>query len=119
MLKPPLYALLIAPDVFMRQAIVTGQKDGTIREGHRDYKPGTTLMLCCHLEPWAVMADVTQVRHATLRELADGELNSSGFSTRDEALAGLRTFYPNMTLDSPVTVIRWANARGLLVDEAT
>jgi len=28
----------------------------------------------------------------------------------------MKKFYPNMNLDSPVTVIRWENVRGYLVD---
>lgn len=117
-MKNPMYALLIAPDHEMRRSILYGGKTITIREGHRDYRPGP-VMLCCHLVPWAVMADITNVRHCTLREVTEEEYQDDGFHTQDDLLKGLQRFYPNMTLDSPVTVIRWQNARGFLVDHST
>src|SRR3989344_3829301 len=114
-MKQPLYALLIAPDHRMRTSIVYGDKTITIREGHRDYRPGP-VMICCHLVPWAVMADITNVRHCTLREVTQEEYESDGFHSKNHLLSGMRGFYPNMTLDSPVTIIRWEKALGFLVD---
>jgi hypothetical protein len=113
-MKQPLYALLIAPDVAMRHQIVTGWKKITIREGHRDYRPGP-VMLCCHEVPWAVMADITEVTHKTLIDVTPDEYVADGFDTADHLLAGMRQFYPKMDWTSPVTVIRFENARGALV----
>jgi len=39
-----------------------------------------------------------------------------GFDSLKDLLDGLQGFYPNITLDSPVTVIRWKNPQGFLVD---
>lgn len=114
-LKHPLQALLVAPDQRMRTAILERIKKISIREGRRDYRSGP-VMLCCHLEPWAVMADIVNVRHCTLREVTKEEYKADGFENKVELLNGLKKFYPNMNLDSPVTVIRWDNARGKLVD---
>lgn len=116
-MKQPTYALLIAPDHRMRTDIVYGEKTITIREGHRDYRPGP-VMICCHIIPWAVMADITDVRHCTLREVTQEEYEDDGFHSQDDLLWGMRKFYPNMTLDSPVTVIKWEKARGFLVDNS-
>lgn len=113
--KQPLYALLIAPDHETRRSILYGGKCISIREGNRDYRPGP-VMICCHLEPWAVMADITSVRHCALAEVTEEEYEADGFWSHDELLAGLRQYYPNINLDSPVTVIRWNNVRGWLVD---
>lgn len=113
-----MYALLIAPDHRMRTDIIYDWKAITIREGHRDYRPGP-VMLCCHLAPWAVMADITDVRHCALREVTQEEYEDDGFHSQDDLLQGMQRFYPNMTLDSPVTVIRWEKARGFLVDHGT
>lgn len=113
-MKQPLYAILIAPIEEMRARVLDGRKKITIREGHRDYKPGKVI-LCCHLEPWAVSADIVSVRHTTLGEVTDEEYESDGFADRENMLAVMRRFYPNITSDSPVTVIRWENVEGKLV----
>ncbi|MBU6414781.1 ASCH domain-containing protein [Patescibacteria group bacterium] len=114
-MKQPMYALLIAPDHRMRTNVVYGGKTITIREGHRGYQP-SLVMLCCHLVPWAVMADITNVRHCTLREVTQEEYEDDGFHSQEDLLQGMQRFYPNLTLDSPVTVIRWEKVRGFLVD---
>lgn len=116
-MKQALQALLIAPDHQMRTNIIYGRKTVTIREGHRDYHPGP-VMICCHLVPWAVMADVISVRHCTLLEVTDEEYKADGFHSQDDLLAGMKRFYPDMTMDSPVSVIRWENARGFLADHS-
>lgn len=114
-MKQPLYAILIAPDQKVRNAILDGVKKITIREGHRDYKKGK-VMLCCHLAPWAVMAEIVKVRHCTLRGVTKEECVADGFSNRVELLRGLQIFYTDITLDSSVTVIRWDSVEGLLKD---
>lgn len=114
-MKNPLYALLVAPDEQMRLDIVRKIKKISIREGHRDYRLGS-VMLCCHWVPWAVMADITEVRHCALREVTKEEYQADGFKTQKTLLEGLKKFYPTMTLDSPVTIIRWDNVCGQLVD---
>lgn len=115
-MKQPLYALLIAPIEEMIMAVIDGTKTITIREGHRDYRPGLPVMLCCHLESWAVMADIENVRHCVLNEVTREEWADDGFTSQEDLLTGLQRFYPNMTMDSPVTIIRWKNVRGFLVD---
>ena len=115
-MRRPLQALLIVPDVKMRRAVLEGTKRISIREGHRDYRPGP-LVLCCHLEPWAVMVEVTSVRHCMLAEITIEECRDEGFSSRSELLYFLRRFYPDMLSQSPITVIRWENAAGKLVDK--
>ncbi len=117
--KRPLVALLIAPDREMRKATLEGRKKITIREGYREYYSGMTVMLCCHLEPWCVMADITAVRHCLLSEVTEKEWRADGFASREELLTGMQRFYPTMTWDSAVTVISWDNVRGKLVDDWT
>ena len=118
-MKQPLYALLVAPDHRMRTDILYGGKSISIREGHRDYKPGHPVMLCCHIVPWAVMADITSVQHCTLREVTKEDYQAEGFHTQKDLLNGLKRFYPAMTLDSPVTVICWTNVKGFLKENDT
>lgn len=116
-MKRPMVALLISPDPMARHAILHGTKRVTIREGHRDYQPGDRLMICCHIEPWAVMSEIESVRHTTLAEVVKEEYVSDGYNTSKEMLLDLRKFYPNISWGSPVTVIWWGAISGKLVDE--
>lgn len=106
-MKRPLVALLLAPDSRMWADVMLGDKQITIREGHRDYQAGEPLMLCCHILDRAVRTEVMAVRHCTLGDVSRAEYLADGFSTWPELLTGLRRFYPNMDENSPVTVIRW------------
>ncbi len=115
-LKRPLAALLIAPIEAMRDRILTGEKKITLREGHRDYRPGELVQICCHLRTWCVQATVTAVSHCTMNDLTDEECQADGFADKADALQGMRGFYPKLTMDSPITVIRWDGVKGELVD---
>ncbi len=112
-LKPPLQALLISPDDQVRQAILDGKIKATIRDGWRDYRSGP-VMLCCHIKPWAVMADIVSVRHCAVWQITEEEILASGFKNRGELIKKLREFYPGIKPDSLVTVIKWNNVRGHL-----
>ncbi len=115
-MKHSLQALLIAPDDDMRERILRGDKKISIREGERDYRPGEPMMVCCHLVPWAVMVDVTDVRHTTLGMVTEAEWTADGFESYAHLMTVLKQFYPRISYDSAVTVVNWANARGELVD---
>ncbi len=115
-MEQPLYAILIAQDPEMRENILSGKKQITIREGHRGYKTGPAIV-CSYLEPWAVMVDITDVRYCTLGDVMEEEYKADGFNSQEELLSGLRKFYPQIEYTSPVTVVKWANARGKLVDD--
>lgn len=112
-MKPALQALLIAPDHQMRVDILNGVKAISIIENHCDYKPGPVI-LCCHLVPWSVMAEITSVRHCLLKEVTKEEYEDNDFHSQEGLLSGLRRFYKGITSDSPVTVIRWKNVQGFL-----
>lgn len=115
-MEQPLYAILIAQDPKMRENVLSGKKQITIREGHRGYKKGEAI-ICSHLEPWAVMVDIISVRHCTFADVTEDEYKADGFKSQDELLNSLRRFYPKIDYASPVTVVRWTNARGKLVDD--
>ena len=116
-MKQPLQALLIAPDEGMRAAIINGRKVATVRNGLREYEIGP-VMLCCHLVPWAVMADVIEVTHTVLANLTQEQVEADGYDSAELLLASLRKFYPDVQLDSPITFVRWTNVRGALIDRA-
>lgn len=104
-MKKPLQAILIAGEE-MKGDVLEGRKKITIREGHREYAEGPVL-IGCHLLNWATMKQVKSVRHTTIRELADDECKDDGFKDQEDTLYGLRKFYPQMDMDSAVTVVRW------------
>jgi len=119
-LSPPLQAIKIAPDKpgqNQREMILSGEKTLTVRAGSRDHWKGP-VMLGCEIEPWAVMAEIIEIRHCLLHDVTDEEVKADGVNGELTGLwADLRKYYPEMTLLSPVTVIRWANVRGKLVND--
>lgn len=117
-MKQPLQALLIAGEAMGRGTIL-GHKTISIREGHRGYRAGEPLILCCEKIGWSAMADVTSVRHCALKEVSENELLDDGFPNHAVALETLQRFYPNMSMDSDVTIIRWNNVRGRCVEART
>ena len=114
-MKRALQAILIAPDPAVRLNIMLGKKKITIREGHRDYTTGP-VMICCHLVPWAIMATITNVRLTTVTEVTDEELWADGYDNHKGMLRDLKKYYPNITMESPVTVISWDNLEGYFTD---
>jgi hypothetical protein len=108
-MKPALQAILIAPDPAARLEIMLGRKKITVREGHRDYHTGP-VMICCHIAPWTVMTTITEVKLTTLAEITQEELEADGYTDHDNMLDDLKShYYPNLTMDSPMTVIKWGD----------
>lgn len=114
-MKQALQAILIAPDPAVRLAIMLGKKKITIREGHRDYKIGP-VMICCHIVPWAIMSSIVYVKHTTLSHVLNEELRSDGYKDHNDMLCGLQKFYPNIKMNSPVTVLKWDKLEGFYTD---
>lgn len=108
-MKRPLTALEM--DSGHMEAVHEGHKLVTIREGHRDYKNGDRLLIvCAHDDYMPFRAVVTAVTTTTLGQVDRSTMLSDGFRTQEELLAGMREFYPQIELRSPVTVIRWRKA---------
>ena len=105
-MKKPLQAILIAGEQ-MRDDTLSGKKKITIREGHRDYEKGPVL-LGCHILNWAKMAEITSVKHTILRDISEKDLiDDFGSPSHFMASKTLSQWYPNINLDSAVTVVRW------------
>ncbi len=115
-LLKPFAALLISPEVPMRQAILAGDKTITLRLGHRDYQAGDKLMLCCHLDSWAVMTTVVSVRHTSLAEVGQLDWEADGFDSHQEMVEGLECYYGPMIPQQNITIIRWGALEGLLTE---
>lgn len=119
--RSPEYALRIAPDkdgTNDRERIARGAITVSIRPGfRRGYEPGALLLLGCHIEPWGVLADISGRRYCTMWVVTEEEYRAAGYESRGEMLVRLRRFYPDLQWESEVTVIRWQNVHGKLVDE--
>jgi hypothetical protein len=107
--KRALQAILIAGEP-MRDAVLNGTKKITIREGHRNYTLGP-VMIGCHLLNWATLRQIIRVDWKTLKEVTSEEMVADGFKTQKGMLSGLKKFYPEITLDSPITVIEWEEVK--------
>ena len=105
-MKQPLQALLIAGKAAQAKCDL-GQKQITIRNGTRAFRVDESMVLCCHVTNWCTMVKVTNVRHCTLIAVTDQEFADDGFAGIHAALADLQKFYPDLTYDSPVTIVRW------------
>jgi hypothetical protein len=108
-MKRALRAILIAGEEG-KKAVLEGRQKVTIREGHRDYTEGAVLLGCPKLN-WATMGNITSVRHTTLIEVTEDELRADGYLDKGEMYADLKKYYPKLTYNSPVTVIRWDELR--------
>lgn len=103
--KRALQALLIA-GTKMRDEVLDGLKKITIREGHRNYTLGP-VMIGCHLLSWATLRTITKIQWKLLKEVTEAEMKADGFKTLKGMITGLKQFYPDITAESPVTIIEW------------
>lgn len=116
-MKPALQAILIASNNHqMKINVMTGYKSISFREGHRDYHVGP-LILCDELEPWVVKANIYEVQHKIMSQLTQEEWESDGFTSQESMLNGMRFYYPDITMESPVTVVRWNNVSGFWTEK--
>jgi hypothetical protein len=114
-MKPALQALLISDDVRVRLKIMLGLKKITIREGHRDYRE-SPVMICEEKDPWVVKATITKVRHTTLSEVTKDEWEADDYANQPQMLGDLTKYYPEITMESEVTVIYWDKVEGALTN---
>ena len=106
-MKRALQAILIAGEK-MRDDVFSGRKEITVREGHRDYTLGPVLIGCYELN-WATMRQIVAVQHTYLGTVSKEDLQADGFEDWTDAVRGLMEYYPDISLTSPVTVIKWSN----------
>jgi len=115
-LKRPVQALLMSSSDDQWAAILSENKKITIREGRRDYVNG--LVIIANTETgYCVKADITDVKHYLAREVPKKDFRDDGYSSGEQMIDDLKTFYPKINADSSVTVIRWNNVGGRMVDD--
>ena len=104
-MKRPLTALLFAQKYHMD--LMDGDKTITIRNGHKDYQAGDTVMLCCHITQFCELGKIKSVDHTRIKWLTPNELEDDAFSSHDHAVTELKRYYIGINLNSEVTVIRF------------
>ena len=99
----PVTEMLLAEDLF--EQLLAGEKSVTMRNGHRDVRPGSFVFKCTQDESRSAKVDVIQVLHSRLADVPIGFLMEEGFDSTEQAEEALRRFYPHITKESEVTVI--------------
>ncbi len=90
------------------EAAVEGSKTSTIRLGHRDIEANAEIVLIDADDSRRRSVEyVREVMHGKLRDVPKVFLEGEALDSADEALAVLQDFYPEITLDSEVTAVRW------------
>jgi hypothetical protein len=57
-----------------------------------------------------------QLRIFAERYREKSEYLADGFESQEDLFKGLQKYYPNITMDSPVTVIKWDNVQGYWIE---
>ncbi len=116
-MQAPAQALYIPPGEATRNLILNGRKQCGVVIGNVAFRTDEPIMLCCHIEPWIVQADIVAVRHCMLRDVTPKEYRGEGCDNPAGLLAKLRQFRPNLSPASRVTIVSWQSPRGRLVSE--
>ncbi|WP_051440805.1 hypothetical protein M728_002368 [Ensifer sp. WSM1721] len=87
--------------------INSGLKTTTVRMGKRDYKVGPADLITGNVRIPIVIEEVFFCR---LSELTEQDARMDGFSHRDQLVSTLKSFYPQIESNSPVTVVRFFRA---------
>ena len=96
--------LLLADDLM--PSLKSGEKVCTIREGKRDIRIGTLLFEAVKTGE-RVKTYVTKVVHKSLGALTDEEAQMDGAETAVEMAGALKRFYPDINLDSDITIVKY------------
>ena len=84
--------------------VIAGHKTTTIRKGIRKVRTNTVLMLRSENRE-EVPIIVTGVRNLEARDLTRSDALRDGYSTVEELVGELRQIYPDLTAETPLTII--------------
>jgi hypothetical protein len=115
-MKKPLQAILMSVSDEKWNDILDKTKEITIREGFRDYVPGFCILANIDVNR-VVGVNITSIRYCKLNEVNLAEYLDDGFKSREDLYEGMKAYYPNITLESDVTIIRWNNVEGKLFQD--
>lgn len=95
----------------MCEDALTGTKTISIRTGLRDFPEGELLVLYNEDYGFAATATIDTVRYCSLQEVREQEWLDDGFDSWQDLYSGLLEFYPNITPNSDVTILRWVDVK--------
>jgi hypothetical protein len=88
------------------ELLESGQKQITIRRGRRDFRPDDWVEGIC-AEGDRFILQVTGCEVTTALDISEEDLRDDGFCDLDDFFAGMRKFYPNLSEEDEITVIRF------------
>lgn len=88
-------------------SVETSMKTISIRNGHRDFKPGDKIIIYADEPDFVVKAIITKVLHVTYGKITPKDYQDDGFNSIADMILGMKDYYPDITEDGPATVIRW------------
>ena len=91
------------------ELIRTGRKRITFRAGRRKFVPGEIVEGKC-AEGVVLLLRITGCESKPLREVTEEEARADLFASREVVLDGMRKFYPRMTWETEISLIRFAMA---------
>ena len=86
--------------------IRTGGKRITFRAGRRRFRPGEIVDGEC-AEGITILLRITGCETKRLREVTEEEAKADLFESREVVLEGMRKFYPEMTWETEISLIRF------------
>jgi hypothetical protein len=89
--------------------IRSGRKKITFRAGRRKFRPGEIVDGAC-AEGVVLSLRITACETKPLREVTEEEARADLFESREVVLEGMRRFYPSMTWDTEISLIRFEMA---------
>jgi hypothetical protein len=106
------------PD-YTQDNILSGRQTTTIVRGTVDYRPDDVVMLVSigAMHPFVVQATITQVRHCTFGQVTRREY--APFEHPDTLMFMMEPhleYHDSPAANDRVTVVRWANLRGHIID---
>lgn len=113
--KRPIQAILMSNSYEQWDNIVNGNKEITIRTGYRDYVPGLLMIVNPEIN-MCVKATLTDVKYYLAKDVPKKDCIADGFSDLEDMITGMRQYYPEFNPDSEVTVIKWKDVQGKMVD---
>lgn len=101
----PMSELFLANHLF--PTLLNGTRTNTVRSKHRNIPLGPLTIKPVEPGYEAVEVQVVRVDHILLKDIPLDTVRANGSDTHDALLHDMRGFYPDMTFESPVTVVHF------------
>jgi hypothetical protein len=83
---------------------MSGKKTSTVRLGSRRYPLGSALIVSGQA---SIPVTITDVEFMTVGDLNEAVANMEGYPSLSELLHDLKRFYPDVKMDSQITLVRF------------